>query len=246
MNAKKISSKTSVGLVSPQSSASACYIYGIANLGKQIVLSSRAIGPPFSKVYTIQYKDLSAIVSKSQYEEYDPTDDNVLIHNEALLEVKKKFNCTVVPLRFSTVAKSENDVQKILSNGYLKFKQKIALLQGKAEMVVKVYCDIGAFKNKIAKEEKLSSQKEIDAALQKKTADLAAILLERLKILSSKHVLNDLVFDDMILNGAFLIEEKTLENFLSCINNFDAKHGSGLKIEWSGPYPAYSFAEPPT
>jgi hypothetical protein len=223
---------------------SACYIYGIAELGKQVVLKSKPIDPTGGKLYTIAYKDISALVSRTNYREYDPTDENVLAHNGALQELHQDFRCTVLPLRFSTIAKSELDVQKILSGGYLKFRQKLQSLKGKEEIAVKVYCKLDAMKNDIEKINGLKDASRINEEMHKRTKELATNFLEELKKLSKEHLLNDLVFEDQIMNAAFLIEENKTKEFVDRIRAFESKNTKTLNTEWSGPYVPYSFTEP--
>jgi hypothetical protein len=244
-------STSSVKVVSPgpittlsEAPPSSCYIYGIAELGKQIKVKSNPIGMFNSKAYTICFRDISAIISRTRYEEYDPTDENVLTHNSILQEVHDEYKCTVIPLRFCTIAKSEFDVQKILSNGYYKFKQKLKTLNSKAEVAVKVYCEIETFKKAILSEGSIVDEKMVLAELQNRTKESATTFLNQLKTLSKDHVLNDLIFDDLIMNAAFLIEESKSGQFISAIRSFEERNGRYLKVEWSGPYVPYSFADP--
>jgi hypothetical protein len=251
VNVKKIESSTqrSAKIISANGSFSvptACYIYGIAELGKAIVLKSRAIDSPLSKVYTIPYKDICAIISRTKYEEYDPSDENILAHNDVLKEVHSEFDCTILPLRFSTIAKSETDVGRILVRGYPKFKQKLQALKGKAEIALKVYCIIDRFRDSIRSEGKITDQKAIDDEMRKRTVILANKLLDRLGPVSIDHVLNDLVFNDLILNAAFLVDERRAAELVSIITDFERENKRNLKLEWSGPYVPYSFTEPPS
>jgi hypothetical protein len=254
MDAKKIGSTSqgSIKILSPSSTSSellsvpnSCYIYGIAEFGKSVVLKSRAIDSPTSKVYTIPYKDICAVVSRTRYIEYDPSDENILAHNEVVQEVHTDFMCTVLPLRFSTVAKSETDVLKILSNGYAKFKAKLHTLKGKVEMAVKAYCKMDSFRKSILAEGKLIEPRAVEDEMRRRTIFLANKLLNRLKLVSVDHILNDLVFDDLILNAAFLIDEKRARDFMSIATDFESANKKKIKVEWSGPYAPYSFTDPP-
>jgi hypothetical protein len=219
-------------------SSNSCYIYGILDLGQKVVLDAKSIGTGNSKIYNIPYSDISALVSRSPYVQYDPSEKNLLIHNSALQEARVKFNCGVLPLRFSTVAKSESDVLKILANGYSKFKQKLNEIGDMLEVAVKVYCNIGALKDNV------NSEKDPTEAMKKKSYDLANNLLQKLKPFSVKHLLNDLIFDDMVMNAAFLIKEESAKPLLGALKEYDRANDEFLKIQISGPYVPYSFANP--
>lgn len=233
---KKVSNtKSQIKIV--QSSTS-CYIYGILGLGQKIVLDAKSIGAANSKIYNIPYSDISALVSRSPYVQYDPSEKNLLIHNSALQEARVKYGCEVLPLRFSTVAKSENDVQKILANGYSKFKQKLKEIGGMLEVAVKVYCKIDVLKQSV------KSEKDPSDAIKKKSYELANNLLQKLKPYSVQHLLNDLIFDDMAMNATFLIKEESAKPFLDALREYDRANDKFLKIQISGPYVPYSFANP--
>jgi len=125
----------------------ACYIYGIVNNGIRLNLKAKPIGHRGSKVYTIPYRDIAALVSDTEFEEYDPTEGNIFVHNEVIRNAVDELRSTVIPLRFSTIAKSEDDVVRILSAGYFDFKKKLSEFEGKVEIVVKVFCDLEGLRN---------------------------------------------------------------------------------------------------
>ena len=240
--ARIISRASSGGL---QSQLSACYIYGIIRTGQKIILKSRAIDLTGAKIYSIPYKDIGALVSRTKYSEYDPTEDNLLIHNDALREAYVEYKCTVLPLRFSTIAKSESDVLKILANGYSKFRQKMASLAGMVEIAVKIQCDVSALRGQVEREIRSNDNKVLEAALKKKSYELADNLFSTLKAISHQHQLNDLIFEDTIMNAAFLISEARSQEFFNEIRKFEGRHEDILEVKWSGPYVPYSFSEPP-
>lgn len=234
----------------PQRSATvqspkACYIYGIVNTGTKLTLRARPIGPRGTKVYTVPYHDIAALVSNTDFEEYDPTEENLLIHNEVMQEVLVQHGCTVIPLRLSTIAKSEDDVVHILSAGYLDFKEKLSSLEGKVEIGVKVFCDIQGLVREIAREDNYQNATDIDERICQRACWLASTLLERLKTVSEQSQLNDIVFEDMIMNAAFLVKRERLQEFFEEVESFDTHYGRNLRIQCTGPYAPYSFTDPP-
>ncbi len=249
---KKIAPPSKSGtakIVLPSGVPSACYIYGILDLGQKVVLKkSRAMGQGTSaKIYTIPFEDISALVSRTQYVQYDPSEKNLLIHNDALQEARSTYRCSILPLRFSTVAKSEGDVMKILSSGHSKFKEKLAFLNGKLEIATKVYCKIDELKQSIIARRGKGGKEDhqsTDDALKKESYELANGLLKILEPMSVKHQLNDLIFDDMIMNAAFLLEEREVKGFVDAVKSYEEEHGRYLKIQISGPYVPYSFTDP--
>lgn len=243
MNNRAAKSSSKVRIVSSQSSDS-CYIYGILGTGTRTILGSRPIGRGVgSRIYTIPYRDISALVSRTPYVRYDPSEENLLIHNGALQEAYSEIGCTVLPLRFSTVAKSEGDVIKVLAGGYFKFKKKLAALGGKVEVAVKLLCKVEELRKDLATRFRAQGGANLDQKMSEETYRLGSELLGALVPLSVKHTLNDLVFDDMVMNAAFLVEESRAKEFLLRVNSFDAEKRH-LTVQISGPYVPYTFSEP--
>ncbi|MGH2638900.1 MAG: GvpL/GvpF family gas vesicle protein [Rhabdochlamydiaceae bacterium] len=222
----------------------ACYVYGIIDFAQRIILKSKAIGF-FGKIYSIPYKDIGALVSRTSYSEYDPSEENLMTHNEALFEAYREYRVAVLPLRFSTVAKSETDVLKILSAGYSKFKIKMASLSGKLEFAVKVYCNIEGLKIEITQEKNANGNAQPEEEVKQRSLVIANNLLQRLKSVAVDHQLNELIFEDAIMNAAFLVEERSLRKFTQEIAGCEKRVGRNFRIKTSGPYVPYSFTEPP-
>jgi hypothetical protein len=166
-------------------------------------------------------------------------------HNEVLHEIRSKFKLSVLPLRFSTVAKSESDVLKILANGYFKFRSKLNYLQNKVEIAVSVLCELDALRKDAASRNLVSANtEEVDRLMRNGSYSLANELVEKLKRVSVEHRLNDLVFDDQIVNAAFLIEEREIQQFQQLTKSYEIKYTPFYKFQLSGPYVPYSFTEP--
>jgi len=83
--------------------------------------------------------------------------------------------------------------------------------------------------------------------MTKKSFDLASTLFKNLKAISLDYLLNEPIFEDVILNATFLIDKNKEKEFLARIKAFETKYktGSFAKIQPSGPYLPYSFMEPP-
>lgn len=224
---------------------SACYIYGIVNTGSRLTLKARSNNPSESSIYTIRYRDIAALVSRTDFKEYDPTEENLLAHNNVVQEAMDRLGCAVTPTRFSTIARSEDDVVRILSAGYSSFKEKLSSLEGKLEIAIKVFCDTEALKQEVSSKDKPCASSDIHEEVRQRAHWLASRLLEQLRTASEQYHLNDIVFEDMIMNGAFLVRREGVQKFFEEVKCFDKQYGKNLRIQCSGPYVPYSFIEPP-
>src|SRR6476660_10638625 len=87
------------------------YVYCIIRNDRSREFGEIGIGSG-SRVYTINHKDLSAVVSDTPIVIYDPTRENVLAHEFVNETVMKEF--TVIPMSFGTVFRSAEDVTELL------------------------------------------------------------------------------------------------------------------------------------
>jgi len=123
------------------------YLYGIADASVQTKLGQ--IGIEEKEVYTIPYKELSAIVHDSPLEPYK-SDNEVIVkgwieaHQHVLDVAEEKFG-TAIPFGFDRIVKPEDSkpAEEVLKNWiaeeYEHLKEKIEKIQGKREYGVQIF-----------------------------------------------------------------------------------------------------------
>ncbi len=127
--------------------AQARYLYCVADSGEQVSLG--AIGIDGSKVYTIPYRDICAVVHECPAEPYNSTDREVvnswvLVHQKVVDEAWERWG-TVLPLGFDTIVMdkdgvgAEENVRNWLQNDYDNLKSKMEKVRGKAEYGVQIF-----------------------------------------------------------------------------------------------------------
>src|ERR1051325_9367523 len=89
-----------------------------------------------ARVYTINHRDLSAVVSDTPIVIYDPTRENVLAHEFVNETVMREH--TVIPMSFGTVFRSEEDVTELLRSTYQAFSDVLSKMRDKIEFGLKV------------------------------------------------------------------------------------------------------------
>ena len=77
-------------------------------------------------VYTIEYKDIAAVVSEFPGDKFDKNDTNTLAHQRVVQKVFEKV--MGIPIQFGTLAVDKEDVTRLLEQGYEKYKEQIAKL----------------------------------------------------------------------------------------------------------------------
>lgn len=211
------------------------YVYGIVDGQLHKEFKTLGIGDRGDKVSCVPFKDVTAIISYTPFEEYDPTEENTLIHETVVQEILQE-GLTIAPMRFCTILKGEDDLRKLLHSGYLAFKKNILKIRGKQELGVKVFLEV----------EKLRTEISNDEELIEKSREMAAELQERLQGVAEDLVLEEQMTEDMIINAAFLVHKEKIKEFQEEIINFDRQYTDKLKIRISGPTAPYNFVKMPT
>ena len=93
------------------------YVYSIIECEEPRTFGKIGIGGHGDDVYTVHYKDLAAVVSRTPLVVYDPTRENVLAH-EHVNEVIIEEGFTPVPMSFGTLFKTEKDIVEFLEDTY--------------------------------------------------------------------------------------------------------------------------------
>jgi YesN/AraC family two-component response regulator len=205
------------------------YIYCVTDYIGSVI----AKGIDNSAIHLITHKDISAVVSDVAFEELDPTDENLLAHEKINQSIIFDYKHNATPMAFCTIVKREEDVAKILREGYYTFKKNLLLVKNKFELAVKVFCDIDKLKSFYG------------GSMYDASKEIAQDMFNRIKKISADSKLNDLIIDNMILNATFLVDRQNLDSFNSTIKDIDDVHGDKLLIRIGGPMAAYSFVKMP-
>ena len=92
------------------------YVYSIVECSTPRSFGKIGIGSG-DEVYTVHYKDLAAVVSRTPLMVYDPTRENAFTH-EHVNQVTIGEGLTPVPMSFGTLFKTEKDIVEFLEDTY--------------------------------------------------------------------------------------------------------------------------------
>jgi len=208
------------------------YIYGIINSNIATEFNAKGIRTG-SQVELVPFKDISAIISDTHFEELDPIDEYLLAHESVLQEALIEKSFTVAPMRFCTILKNKEDVRKLLYEAYLPFKRNLLKVKDKAEIGVKVFVDL-------EKIEQIFQGQAIE-----KTKKIAEKFFDELKNISIQSHLEELATDDMIMNASFLVYKSEGEALRKKVIELDEDYTELLKVKIHGPSAAYNFVAMP-
>jgi hypothetical protein len=243
------------------------YIYGIIRSGNSSATPMEygriGIGERGDKVYTINYKDIGAVVSNSPVIIYETRRAYMIAHEKVLEEVMKQF--TVLPVRFSTISESDDDVkiENILKRDYVKFTDLLEKIEGKKELGLKVLANSeeAVYKHILDKYEDIKTMKEklrklppeknhyqlmkigemVSDALKNEKERMKNAILDALNPLAEDVKINSNYGDMMILNAAFLIKNETEPAFDTAVKELDNKNNGFLRFKYVGTLPPYNF-----
>jgi len=251
------------------------YLYGIVNTNKKLFFSlqNTATEPATNGimdnegVYTIPFKDISAIVSDAEPVDYihllrDALAKRLVEHQQVIERVMENFNFAVIPIRLGTFANNEDEVKRILTNAYPMIKNMFNKISGLIEIDVATTWndftsslkefgekkEIKAFKESLLKNSKGITPNDqmklglmVKNVLDEKKEMYVKDITDSLKPVSQDIKFHQLMDDKMILNAAFLINNVESEHFYQKIDELNIAFGEKLDFRCVGPLPPYSF-----
>lgn len=170
---------------------------------------------------------------------------------------------TVVPFRFGTIYRGEDDVRAMLSENE-RLNDALDRVRGKVELGVKAFLTAVAAEAEPAGEEstgsagrryleekqrarRVAEEREAQRArwADKSHARLAAVAeAATANPLQPREVSGP--DEEMFLNGAYLVPLESDQEFRTALAELEAELGpSGARFELTGPWPPYNFVEDP-
>jgi Gas vesicle synthesis protein GvpL/GvpF len=234
------------------------YVYCIIRSTQPLKFGAIGMDETWPDVYTINYKDMAAVVSDVPIAPLDSTRENVLAHERVNETVMRDH--TVIPMSFGTIFKTREDILELLRSAYEAFADVLNKMQDKLEFGLKVLWDRDDMVRVIEQEDEdihrlkseISSQKGstyfarmqygrlIDAALQQRSERYVTEFLQRLRDVSVASRVNRAIGDKMIMNAAFLVQRDQEQAFDRRIKDI-ASHFDKLTFKYTGPWPPYNF-----
>lgn len=266
------------------SEACAYYVYGIVKNDNDETVQEwpeKGIDPSYP-VYALPHRDVQAVVSKVPLQQYDqePLENN--LNNMEWLEEKVRAHQrvldmvladhTFIPMKFCTICRGEDGVQKILAQHYEGFLDALNRLHGKQEWGVKVYCESDALYRRVLETserlrdlkssvagkpsgaayfEKKRLEKEIVEEAERVTDECAQRSHDRLAAYAEASVINALQDkeitgrgEESVLNAAYLVTEGQFTAFQAELRGLTEEYSDlGFTYEMTGPWPPYNFVE---
>lgn len=237
------------------------YLYGIADGAFEFHFVNTGLSS--KKAYAIPYKDISAIVSNVPFKEMHPDAENITLHQVVIEESRNQS--TILPARFGTMFKSEDNVRQMLAKSYKDLKSKLIKFKGKDEFGLKIIIDEQDLKKfstasqnnpeikRIKKEISSSGEGTAYFLKMKMNEAIRNETYRRIEQLS-REIHSEIVktteescilrsdFDQIVLNAAYLIDRGETSKLHNKIDVLKSRYQTdGLRFHLSGPWAPYSF-----
>jgi hypothetical protein len=242
----------------------AWYVYGIAEVdpalerldGVQLVRHGRLA----ALVREVPLDEFGEDVLPEHLNDRDWLERNALAHEDVLQ--KAVAVTAVVPLRFGTIYRNADQVERMLGERAAEFATTLGRVRGHVELGVKVWVDAEVLERTLAARgepttggagaaylQKRQREQELSRELQARLTALAEEAHGRLSAVAAAAVTNrpqprELTgrSERMVLNGAYLVRAGD-ERLRSEVERLAAEHAElGLEYELTGPWPPHNFA----
>jgi len=236
------------------------YLYGVVANGADA--PSAAPVDPRSEVVLLVEGPVGGIASRVSLEEFDEAvlperladaewlEQKIRAHEQVLEEALARG--AVVPCRFCTVYRDEEELRRFLAGRADALAAALARVEGRVELGVKAFAARAGRGGEAAQaqsgraylEARRREQQEREE-LARSRADVAARLHERLLAEAHDGVLLDLQSRDvsgrdaeMVFNGAYLVADRgRFDEALTAAE----RDVDGVELELTGPWPPYNF-----
>ena len=248
----------------PNTSAEAdtgIYVYSIIECAEPRTFGKIGIGGRADEFYTVHYKALAAVVSRTPLVVYDPTRENVLTHVR-VNEVSIEEGFTPVPMSFGTLFKTEKDIVEFLEDTYDALRDVLVKMKDKLEFGLRVNWareevlaeierddeGIRRLKEEISKSQQSSTYfarmqlgRMVEQALADKSDSYVRDIYEYLREAAIASRSNKPIGDKMIMNAAFLVERDKAGIFDRMVTEIAQRYEGKLSFRYTGPWPPYNF-----
>jgi hypothetical protein len=236
------------------------YVYCIIKCAEEREFGPIGIGDGGRRVYTVNHRDLAAVVSDTPIRIYDPTRENVLTHELVNETVMREF--TVIPMSFGTIFRTQEDIVELLKSTYRAFDDVLEKMKDKIELGLKVLWDrekvvarleaedeeIRRLKAEITGDARGSTYfarmqlgRLVESALDQAANTYVGDIHASLKPAALASRSSKLIGDRMIMNAAYLVERAREQDFDDAVKALSRKYEDVLSFKYTGPWPPYNF-----
>lgn len=220
------------------------------------------------EVHTVNAGDLALVVSDTSQRDFSFIKQHLTSHQQVIEQIMDN-GYDVLPVRFNTVADSEQDLkQKVLKAKREKLLEAFPIVEGRVELGLRafwkdmpsVFEEVTAENPKIQKAKKKAQQSSsrmkiagvgelVQKAVDAKRENEASRIVTPLKELAADFKERELkrqkevTKDSMILSYAFLVDKEKEQQFDKKVEALTEENKERIKFKYLGPIPPFNFVE---
>jgi len=236
------------------------YIYCVIKCEGERDFAIDGVGGQGDRVYTINYRDLAAVVSDFSSSRQDITPQSLKSQQRVMEEVMKAFS--VLPVGFGCIASDAAQIRdKVLKAKYRYLHQTLRQMENKVELVLKALWIDPQVAGQVAANPRLKRLQRIAATggtphqrfklglsvkeeLGKHRKKAMKEMLPPLDSIAVDRRLNKVTTPTiMIFNASFLVEKEREAEFDRAVNELGEKYGDRVRFIYVGPLPPYDFVD---
>jgi hypothetical protein len=223
------------------------YVYAITDRPQTAALPGTGIGG--SRLLSVAYQDVAAVISSFSRVEVAPTAENVWRHEEIVEQLMA--GGAVLPVRFGTVLADKAAAQAMLAARYPRFLANLDRVRGRVELGLRVLwqnedCHVqqkGKTKEESSGRAYMLARAEEERraqACRERGETLAAKLDRAVASLAVEGCHQILLAPRLLLTAAYLVEQRQVGAFQREVQAFSSAYPA-LRVVCTGPWPPYSF-----
>lgn len=236
------------------------YLYGVM---REEALASRELSTliPERPLLVVARDKFGAVVAATEQEKFEATQEGSLQHFEVLSKLMSVG--TVFPIRFGTVARSEEEIQSLLTSLSGMMDQVLERLNGKAEFDVEARWnpqlaygqiaeadpEIKAFKERVASQVGVPSMEDriaVGQLMARAVGRHAEVCQRRIQESLCEVAIESVPLplkreQELFMNRAFFVEGERQEAFEKKIYELGESFHDAVHFKYAGPLPPYSF-----
>jgi hypothetical protein len=226
------------------------YIYGIVEQG--CVLPAGLNGIDDTAPALLRHANIAAVIGDVQSSRVPLVEKNLWQH-EKLIE-GLMLDHAILPVRYGTLLKSEQEVLDILAANQAGFVSNLSRVRGRVELGVRVLWDdvpqgapdVAASPAPVLRGRDYMLAHLVEAQVQRARRERGQALVDKINAvlspLADQHAIKLLVTPRMLLTAAYLIAREHVGQFRNAIELLAIKEQK-LQFMCTGPWPSYSFVD---
>lgn len=241
----------------------AIYLYGITETTKGSPGEPTGTGPA-GPVRAVAFDGLTCLVGDWQGGGFNtlPKEQLVrrLLSHQQVTEQAMQGR-TILPVKFGTLLADANEVLDLLAQGRSQLVTALDAMSGKVEMEVAGTWDLAQVLRQVSLEEEIAqarlaivNQGQLDMESRLRLGQLVKAHLDQrrrsyqermvaaLQTVAMDVAPNALVSEELVMNVAFLIDQRQKEEFEDRVRQLDMAFQSAITFRLVGPLPPYSFS----